>query len=198
MFRSLIDEIRIGVVVWRRRLVMYWRVGDKDHLAFMAMLLVPLIALGVIVYFAYADDTAARLNAAQQRAIDLRCLAENIYFEGRGEPLRGQYAIAEVTMNRVASPNFPHTICDVVHDTRWDRLRRRLVAHFSWTKLIVRSEDPSGPAWDQAMTVAIAVYDHAYVPIVPNALYYHATNIHPYWADEKRPIAKIGHHVFYR
>jgi spore germination cell wall hydrolase CwlJ-like protein len=177
---------------------MYWRVGDKDNLAFLAMLLLPIIVLGCIVYFAYSDQTTARIDAAQKRALDLRCLAENIYFEARGEPLRGQYAIAEVTMNRVASPNFPDTVCEVVHDTRWDRFRRRLVAHFSWTKFLVRSEQPTGPAWEKAMIVATNVYDNTYTPIVPTALYYHATNVHPYWADSKRPIATIGNHVFYR
>jgi spore germination cell wall hydrolase CwlJ-like protein len=198
MLDSFIHELRIRPVVWRHRLVMYWRIGEKDNVAFFAMLLGTITVLGAIVYFAYSDQTAARINAAQQRAIDLRCLAENIYFESRGEPVRGQFAIAEVTMNRVASPNFPHTVCEVVHDTRWDRLRRRLVAHFSWTRLIVGTEQPTGPAWDQAITIATAVYDNTSRPVVPNALYYHATNVHPYWAESKRPIAKIGNHIFYR
>jgi spore germination cell wall hydrolase CwlJ-like protein len=198
MFGSLIDAIRTWAVVWRRRLVMYWRFGEKDNLGFFAMLLLPAVILGFIVYVAYSDDTAARLTAAQKRAVDLRCLAENIYFEARGEPLRGQYAIAEVTMNRLNAPNFPHTICEVVHDTRWDRIRRRLIAHFSWTKIVLKSEEPSGRAWDQAMAVATAVYDNAYLPVVPDALYYHATNVTPYWAEGKQPIAKIGNHVFYR
>lgn len=198
MFRSLLDEVRIRPVVWRRRLAMYWRIGEKDNLVFFAMLLLPIVVLGCIVYFAYSDQTAARITAAQQRALDLRCLAENVYFEARGEPLRGQYAIAEVTMNRVASPRFPNTVCEVVYDTRWDRFRRRLVAHFSWTKFLARAEPPAGPAWDQAMAVATSVYDRTHTPVIPNALYYHAASIHPYWAESKEPIAKIGNHVFYR
>jgi len=31
---------------------------------------------------------------------------ENIYFEARGEPLDGQYAVAEVTLNRTRSDTF--------------------------------------------------------------------------------------------
>ena len=198
MLRSLIDEARIRSIVWRRRLVMYWRLGERDGLVFGAMLLLPLLALGAIVYFAYSDDSAKRLSAAQQRALDIRCLAENIYFEARGEPEPGQYAIAEVTMNRRASPHFPDTICEVVHDTRWDRLRRRLVAHFSWTRQLLERKEPTGPAWERAMKIATAVHDNAYVPVVPHALYYHAAHVHPYWADSKRPIATIGNHIFYR
>jgi len=198
MFRSLLYEVRIWPMLWRRRLAMYWHVGEKDNLVFFVMLLLPIFVLGCIVHFAYTDQTAARISAAQQRAIDLRCLAENIYFEARGEPLRGQYAIAEVTMNRLAAPSFPKTICEVVHDTRWDRLRRRLVAHFSWTRFALSSEPPSGRAWEQAMVVASSVYDRTHIPVVPKALHYHATRVHPYWADGKQPIAKIGNHIFYR
>ncbi len=198
-FRSLRYKERIWLAAWRRRLAFYWLVGGKENLAFFAMIGMPIIMLGLIVHFAFkvqASFDGSRIEAARQRALDLRCLAENIYFEARGEPLKGQYAIAEVTMNRLASPYFPGTICDVVHDTRWDPLRRRLVAHFSWTELERRSK-PRGPAWEQAMGVATAVYDKTYTPVVPDALFYHATSIRPYWARTKRIVAKIGNHVFY-
>jgi N-acetylmuramoyl-L-alanine amidase len=200
MFRSLYYEVRTWFVVRRRRLALYWLIGDKGDLAFFAMLGVPVVVLALIIHFAFAARATidgSRIDAAQRRAQDLRCLAENIYFEARGEPLNGQYAIAEVTMNRLASPHFPKTICEVVHDTRWDRVRRRLVAHFSWTSLEFKSE-PTGPAWDQAMQVATAVYDQTYMPVVPNALFFHATYVNPYWAKSKRVVAKIGNHIFYR
>jgi spore germination cell wall hydrolase CwlJ-like protein len=127
----------------------------------------------------------------------LQCLAENIYFEARGEPLDGQRAVAEVTLNRTRSPYFPHTICAVVHETQWDPLRRRLVAHFSWTELSALSE-PTGSAWKQAMTVASAAYDDTYMQVVPGALFYHAISIRPDWARTKTAVATIGNHIFYR
>jgi N-acetylmuramoyl-L-alanine amidase len=195
MLGSLLYKEGIWPIAWGRRLALYWLVGEKDNLAFFAMLAVPVIMMGLIVHSGFILQ--ANTDAARQRAADLRCLAENIYFEARGEPLPGQYAIAEVTMNRLASPYFPGTICEVVHDTRWDPLRRRLIAHFSWTELEPRSE-PTGPAWKQAIDVATAVYDKVYTPVVPNALFYHATSIRPYWAKTKRVVAKIGNHVFYR
>lgn len=200
MFKSLLYEIRTWFVVRRRRLALYWLIGDKDNLAFFAMLAVPIAMVGLILHFAFASKASldgSRIEAARQRAIELRCLAENIYFEARGEPLNGQFAIAEVTMNRLASPHFPDTICEVVHDTRWDRVRRRLVAHFSWTAFELRSE-PTGPAWDQAMEVATAVYQNNYTPVMPDALFYHADYVRPYWAKSKRFVAKIGNHLFYR
>lgn len=173
---------------------------EKGDVAFFAMLGVPFMVVGLIVHFAYSARSTidgSRIDAARARARDIRCLAENIYFEARGEPLRGQYAVAEVTMNRLASPHFPDTVCDVVHDTRWDTARRRLVAHFSWTAFKLRLESGS-PEWKQAMDVATVVYDGRHQPIVPDALFYHATSVDPYWASSKRVVARIGNHIFYR
>src|ERR1700730_8197604 len=206
MLRSLLYEVRIWPN-WRRRLHFYWFAGAKDNLGFLAMLGLPIVALTSIVGFAYIERTRvapARIEAAhwqvaaaQRRELDLPWLAENIYFEARGEPLDGQRAGAEGTLNRTRSPYFPHTICAVVHETQWDPLRRRFVAHFSWTELGALSE-PTGPAWKQAMTVASAAYDDTYMPVVPNALFYHAISIRPDWARTKTAVATIGNHIFYR
>lgn len=179
---------------------MYWLLRDKGDVAFFALLSVPFIVVGFIIYFAYTSRSSldgSRIDAARIRARDIRCLAENIYFEARGESLRGQYAVAEVTMNRLASPHFPDTVCDVVHDTRWDTSRRRLVAHFSWTAFKLRLESGS-PEWKQAMDIATVVYDGRHERIVPGALFYHATYVNPYWASSKRLVARIGNHIFYR
>lgn len=200
MFRSVLREARIWSGYWRRRVALSWALREKSDFAFLAMVALPIVVLGSIIYLAYATKgnfDGSRLNEAMTRERELRCLAENIYHEARGESLEGQYAIAEVTMNRLASPFFPDTVCEVVHDTRFDRLRRRLVAHFSWTAFEIRSE-PKGPAWDQAMKVAATVYDGHAMSVVPGALFYHATYVHPYWASSKKVVAKIGNHIFYR
>ena len=185
---------------WLNRIRFRWLARDGGGLSFLAMIAVPIVALTSIVAFAWsgrARDEPRRLELAQERALELRCLAENIYFEARGEPLDGQYAVAEVTINRLRSPFFPKTICGVVHDTRWDPSRRRFVAHFSWTQMEDRGE-PWGPLWQQSIAVANAVIDDAHMPVVPDALYYHANSVQPYWANPKRTVARIGSHIFYR
>ena len=207
MLTSLVHEVRIWPALWRRRLAGYWRFGAKDQLLFAALLGVLILAAAGIIYFAYLDGTRiepARIQAlqleetrARQRADDLQCLAENVYFEARGEPLDGQYAVAEVTLNRTHARHFPHTVCGVVHETRWDPIRRRHVADFSWTELGTLSPD-DGPAWRLALAVANAVYDDLHPPVVPDALYYHATSVRPDWARSRRPVATIGNHIFYR
>ena len=206
MLTSLLYEARILPSVWRRRLADYWLIGDKGNLLFFGLLGLLILGLLGIIYFAYFDVTRiepVRIEAlqrqairAQQRDSDLECLAENIYFEARGEPLAGQYAVAEVTLNRTHARNFPHTVCQVVREMRWDPGRRRFVADFSWTELgPLTPED--GPAWRQAMVVASAVYDDVHEPLVPGALFYHAANIRPGWSKSRRAVATIGNHIFY-
>ncbi len=207
MLTSLLIEARIWPILWRRRFVDFWRFTARENLAFLLML--GMLVLGVvgIICFAYVDGTRiqpARLEAIKveagrerRRADDLQCLAENIYFEARGEPLDGQYAVAEVTLNRTHAPNFPHTICQVVHEKRWDPGRRRFVADFSWTESSSLSPE-EGPAWRQAMSVAGAAYDDVREPLVPDALFYHATSIRPAWARTRKAVATIGNHIFYR
>jgi spore germination cell wall hydrolase CwlJ-like protein len=184
---------------WRSRIAFWWLAREGGGLASILVAALPVVALGSIVAFAYSNrshNEPQRQQLSQERAHELRCLAENIYFEARGEPLNGQYAVAEVTINRVRSPYFPKTICKVVHDTRWDPQRRRFVAHFSWTQM-ERSE-PWGPKWQQSIAVATAVINETHMPVVPDALYYHATSVQPYWANPRRSVGQIGNHVFYR
>jgi len=207
MLTSLLHEARFWPHLWRRRLADSWRFGAHEQLGFVLLLALVLAAVAGVIYLAYRDGTSVepvRIEAVQrdeararQRADDLQCLAENVYFEARGEPLAGQYAVAEVTLNRTHARNFPRTICAVVHETRWDPVRRRHTADFSWTELgALTPED--GPAWKQALAVANAAYDDLSPPLVPEALYYHATSVQPDWARSRRAIATIGNHIFYR
>jgi N-acetylmuramoyl-L-alanine amidase len=207
MLTSLLYEARMLPSLWRRRLADYWLLGDPGNLVFFGLLGLLILGLLGIICFAYFDGTRiepARIEAlqwqalrAQQRDSDLECLAENVYFEARGEPLAGQYAVAEVTLNRAHSRNFPHSVCQVVHEMRWDPSRRRFVADFSWTELgPLAPED--GAAWRQALAVASAVYDELHAPLVPGALFYHATNVRPGWSKGRRVVAIIGNHIFYR
>lgn len=194
MFNSLLYKVRSLPADLRRNLLFFWLTRDTGDLIFLILLGLPIITLGFFFHFAYTDQM--RIDSEQQRHADLTCLAGNIYFEARGEPMAGQYAVAEVTMNRVASPRFPGTVCEVVHEKRWDTSRKRYVGAFSWTELDSVSW-PKGIALQRAMTAAVAVYDNQEEPRVPGALFYHAKNISPRWSKTKKPIAEIGSHKFY-
>ena len=122
---------------------------------------------------------------------EVECLAKNIYFEAGSEPRAGKIAVAEVTMNRVKSKQFPRSVCGVVYQ------KTRGTCQFSWVcqdKKAIRSRS----AWQESLQIAenILISKKKY-GIIGNAMYFHADYVDPSWASEKRLIAKIGAHIFY-
>ena len=179
------------------RLRLRWHHADKEMLAAALLVCAVLGGLAFALQAVFAGKDAARERAREAEARELACLARNVYFEARGEPAAGQYAVAEVTMNRKGAERFPDTVCGVVHEKNWDPIRGRFVGAFSWTEFDVLPE-PSGAEWARAQRVAEEVYFRRAPPRLQGATHFHATYITPAWAKEKKPVARIGRHVFYR
>jgi spore germination cell wall hydrolase CwlJ-like protein len=167
---------------------MAWHVLDKEPWIFLSVLVV----LGLAFFWGLRT-----VYERQQERRDLICLARNIYFESRGEPAAGQYAVAEVTMNRKASGRYAGTVCEVVYQKNWDPLRGRYVGAFSWTEFDTLPA-PGGDQWLQAWAIAEDVYYGREPPVLEGAMFFHATYIKPDWAKTKKPLARIGGHVFYK
>lgn len=176
------------VAGWWDDVRFFWYTTDKGPWVFVLIAGLVVTTFGFVMHsvFTHQDD---RRN--------LNCLARNVYFEARGEPTPGQYAVAEVTMNRVASGRYPNTVCGAVYQKNWDPLRKRYVGAFSWTELNA-VPTPMGEEWQRAWNVAEAVYYQRQTPVLKGALFYHATYIKPSWARGKKPVARIGKHVFYK
>jgi spore germination cell wall hydrolase CwlJ-like protein len=181
---------------WRKARAL-WDTADKEPWVFASVIGLLIAALGLVLHAVVAHKDERRNIAREEERRNLTCLARNVYFEARGEPVAGQFAVAHVTMNRKASGRFPDSICGVVHQQSWDPLRKRYVGAFSWTELDVLPV-PTAAEWDQAWKVAEAVYYGRELFPVGGALFYHAIHIKPEWAKHKRPVARIGKHVFYR
>lgn len=131
---------------------------------------------------------SANLSSTDNR--EVRCLAEAIYFESRGEPERGQWAVAEVVANRVKSRAYPNTYCGVAHQ------RRGNICQFSWA-CDSRRGAPRGEQWTRALSMANRVYNGYDPNVVGNALFFHATFVRPSWANVFTRVGKIGSHIFY-
>ena len=133
---------------------------------------------------------------------ELHCLALNIYFEARGEEPDGQFAVAEVVMNRVNHFDYPNTICGVVKAGQyrsWDDtmpIKDRCAFHWYCDRLSDKINDKK--AYKKALNIAKEILYNTDYKIVTNyALFYHADYMTPYWADESKFITSIGNHVFY-
>ena len=169
---------------WKLRLL--WDRADGALLGFSVVSATVVAALVIVAFGVFEDrDLIARLER-EGHAKNIECLARNVYFEARGEPIIGQYAVAEVTMNRRGWGPFRRSICDVVYEP----------SAFSWTRERALP-DPRGDAWTGARRVAETVYWKRHTPIVQGARHYHATYVKPAWAKDKKPVARIGRHIFY-
>ena len=136
----------------------------------------------------------AALIDPRDSARQMRCLAEAIYFESRGEPETGQAAVAQVVLNRVRSGIFPTDVCGVVYQDR----NRPFACQFSFAceGRSLRIEE-AGP-WAVATRIAQEVVSGAnFNGKVAEALNYHANYVMPFWAPYLRRVDRIGNHIFY-
>lgn len=139
---------------------------------------------------------AERLGlSGSKRARSQKCLADAVYFEARGEPVRGQIAVAQVVMNRVFSPFYPGSVCGVVYQNA----NRRLSCQFTFAcdGIPERIDEPE--AWKRAKRIASDMLDgKLWMPQIAKSTHYHAYWVHPRWVREMRKMFKIGVHTFYR
>lgn len=124
-----------------------------------------------------------------------KCLAEGIYFEARGEPVRGQAAVAQVILNRVKNPAYPKSICGVVYQNKHWRNR----CQFSFACDRIRDRVRNKKLWKVAQHIATETSaGRIWFPQVGSSTHYHATYVRPKWARRMKKVGRIGLHVFYR
>ena len=142
---------------------------------------------------AYVVLVSTSVRAAEPHD-DIRCLAQTIYFEARGEPDTGKLAVGHVVMNRVLDRRFPTDVCEVV---RQGGEERRYLCQFTWW-CDGRSDTPRDVrAWDQSLMFARMIYWGFTQDPTGGALWYHADYVAPYWKDAFKRGPKIGRHIFY-
>ena len=147
---------------------------------------------------------------------ELYCLAKNIYFEAKSEPIAGQYAVADVVLNRVKDSRFPNTICEVVYEgpvrESWQTKKQpdledaeriyhpiRDRCQFSWWCDGKSDNIKDGDAWRKSQEIAYRlVNDYKHRGLTEGATHYHATYVNPKWAPTLDLVGRIGTHIFYR
>ncbi len=145
----------------------------------------------------HAKTPAERLGMFDEksRAKSEKCLAEAVYFEARGEAVRGQIAVAQVVMNRVFSGFYPATICGVVYQNKYHHFACQFTFACDATPEVIREPD----MWDRAKKIAKAMLDGlVWLPEVGKSTHYHAYWVRPSWVGEMKKMYKFGVHTFYR
>lgn len=148
--------------------------------------------------FSGRPDTPAAaftLNAdADTRARALECLTQAVYFEAATEGIDGQRAVAQIVLNRMRHPAYPHSVCGVVYQGS----DRPTGCQFTFTCDGALARIPIQSLWKDAQKVASDALNGKVFAPVGHATHYHADYVVPFWADSLDKSVQIGRHIFYR
>jgi spore germination cell wall hydrolase CwlJ-like protein len=119
---------------------------------------------------------------------DLKCMAQNIFFEAGTESMLGKIAVGQVTVNRVKIGHWGETVCEVVN----------FKDQFSWTNKDDISIDKNSRNYkDSVLAAKKVLQERKRLRILRSALFYHADYVQPKWADKNQKVVKIEKHIFY-
>lgn len=135
------------------------------------------------------QELVSSISTDSELSPELLCLAQAVYFEARGEELRGQLAVARVVINRATSGQFPDDYCSVV--------RQR--GQFSFVRGgQIPAADAGSAAWRKAVAIARIAHQDLWDSAAGDALYFHAARVRPQWASNRGTVTRIDRHIFYR
>lgn len=142
----------------------------------------------------YSHSWLAQLPRPELTNEDVRCLSEALYFEARGESVRGQFAVAEVILNRVDSTLYPNSVCGVINQGTGRKYQCQFTYTCDGNPLTVHEKD----AFAVSARVASAMVSGAPRALTDGATHYHTTAVRPNWSRSFPRTATIGVHHFYR
>jgi len=154
-------------------------------------------AINAAVPFADGPVPAAKPYVARlgepdfERATD--CLTAAMWYEA-GVDWEGQKAVAQVVLNRVRHPAFPHSVCAVV----FQGSERTTGCQFTFTCDGAMARVPPAAAWSRTRAQAVRALRGATYSAVGLATHYHTDWVVPYWSGELDKIAAVRSHLFFR
>ena len=125
---------------------------------------------------------------------EMKCLAEAIYFEARGEALEGQYAVGEVIINRVLSKDFPNSVCGVISEGA-NRLNACQFSYNCDGKLETITEKK---IYERILKLSQMLLEPSARFLTSGATFYHSKLVSPSWSKKFIKTNEIGNHVFYK
>ena len=146
---------------------------------------------GAPVLIEYSAEWLMSLPAPTGDA-EWECLRQALYFESRGESIAGQFAVAEVILNRVDSPAYPNSVCAVVGQGGGGSCQ------FSYACDGARDVMSEAYPAEIASRIARVMLDGAPRTLTLGATHFHTRAVRPGWANRFPRTAAIGAHLFYR
>lgn len=138
----------------------------------------------------------------QERIKQMDCLVSVILAEGRNQSEVGQRLIGEVVLNRVASPRYPNTVCEVVYQRKQfsafnKRKSKSMQANYDAVQAIMSG---TSPQMLKAIKTAKTVMDSDKDIFENNVMYYHTQSVNPKWSKSSKlkKVATIDSHIAYK
>ena len=165
---------------------------------------IAVVLISLVAIYTAPTVTAQVVNVFAEKQVgadynrQVECLAKNIYYEAGTEKYEGKLAVAQVTMNRVNSGQFPSDICSVVYQKTTDQ-NLRTVCQFSWTCMVKELVVRDKYSWEESQMIAKRALTEPFIHDTiaqSNALYFHAVYIKPDW-NKTKVVKQIGNHIFY-
>ena len=136
-------------------------------------------------------------TSTAEYALQLKCLAEAVYYEARGEKRSGRLAVAEVVINRVSNSRYPDTVCGVVYQGALNGGSKGCQFSFTCDGSLDRTRE-QGRAWSQSQELARYAMLGFGRDLTRDATHYHADYVAPGWASRLVRTVQIGRHIFYK
>ena len=159
------------------------------------MAAVALLEWAVTTKLSRTEGLETQQVTAEMRERQLGCLAKNIYHEAGSEPFEGKVAVAQVTLNRAKSSQFPDDVCKVIYQK--NVVYEKVLCQFSWAcdrVALMRPVNRANYAESEAVAKKVLLEGFS-LPSLKDAMYFHGDYINPGW--NKKPVAHIGRHIFY-
>ena len=125
---------------------------------------------------------------------EMKCLAEAIYFEARGEAIEGQYAVGEVIINRVLSKDFPNSVCGVISEGA----SRLNACQFSYNCDGKIEKITEKKIYERILKLSEMLLEPSARFLTGGATFYHSKLVSPSWSKKFKKTNEIGNHVFYK
>lgn len=184
------EQVQHELPAWATKAIMVVLMG------IFALAAVSLLTWAVNGKLSKFSEASSSDITAEVRERQLACLAKNIYYEAGSEPFEGKVAVAQVTLNRVNSGQFPDDVCKTIYQK--NVFYEKVVCQFSWYCDRAATVRPIHKGnYEESMVAAKKVLLEGFrLPSIEHALFYHADYVNPGWRKEK--VAKIGRHIFYK
>lgn len=140
------------------------------------------------------------VNAMDFTNREIQCIADNVWFEARGEGKEGWDAILTVMHSRIEDKRFPNEYCKVV------KQKRRNICQFSWvcdSRLNNSTKHRNTKLYREIYDYCQTFYQAPHYFIdekIKGSLYYHSNKVKRTALGKMKlsnPV-KIGNHYFYR